>query len=156
MISLAISLAAGNNSSGLWIDLINPPSKASSGPNTLPEYIHSKAFETPTILGRNQDEHASGTKPLRAKTNPYFASSDANLISIANCIVMPTPTAGPLQAEIIGFKHSNIFSVTLPPPSLTPEWDQSISPLSEIAPFLSDLLSILKVSFPADKSAPAQ
>ena len=56
----------------------------------------------------------------------------------------------------MGLRHSYIFKVTLPPPSLTAELDQSTSPVSEIAPFRSSRDSILKVSFPADKSAPAQ
>ena len=38
-------------------------------------------------------------------------------MSIAHCIVAPMPTAGPLQAEITGLRHSKIRKVIMPPPS---------------------------------------
>ena len=38
----------------------------------------------PTIRGKNQLEHASGTMPLLAKTNPYLAVVEATRISAAN------------------------------------------------------------------------
>ena len=46
------------------------PSSASSAANTRPVYTHSAAWLMPTTRGRNHDEHASGTMPRRANTNP--------------------------------------------------------------------------------------
>ncbi len=60
----------------------------------------------PTTRGRNQDEHASGTNPRRANTKPIFASGTARRMSIGSVIVMPTPTAGPLIAAMIGLVSS--------------------------------------------------
>ena len=48
----------------------------------------------PTRRGRNHDEHASGTMPRRAKTNPNLAVLLARRMSIGSVIVTPTPTAG--------------------------------------------------------------
>ena len=66
----------------------------------------------PTILGRNQLEHASGTIPRRTKTKPKRASSAARRTSIGSVIVTPTPTAAPLIAAITGFVESKIRSDT--------------------------------------------
>ena len=60
----------------------------------------------PTIRGRNQLEHASGTMPRRAKTKPMRASSAASRRSMGSVIVIPTPTAGPLRAAITGLAES--------------------------------------------------
>ena len=78
---------------------------------------HSIARLMPTSRGRNQLEHASGTIPRRAKTNPIRASSAARRMSIGSVIVAPTPTAGPLIAAITGLVHSNTRSMKRPPPS---------------------------------------
>jgi hypothetical protein len=40
-------------------------------------------------------------------------------MSIASCIVAPTPTAAPLQAQITGFFELKMRSVIRPPPSRT-------------------------------------
>ena len=48
----------------------------------------------PTSRGRNHDEHASGTMPRRANTNPNRAVSAASRMSIGRVIVTPTPTGG--------------------------------------------------------------
>ena len=118
IISVAISFAALNKSSSSCTDLTSPPSQASSAEKTLPEYVHSKALLIPTILGKNQLEAASGTRPLLAKTKPSLAFLLARRISIGRVIVTPTPTAGPLIAAITGLGQSKIASVVLPPPSL--------------------------------------
>ena len=78
---------------------------------------HSIARLMPTTRGRNQLEHASGTIPRRANTNPMRALSDARRTSIGSVIVAPIPTAGPLIAAITGLVHSKIRSVSRPPPS---------------------------------------
>ena len=72
----------------------------------------------PTIFGKNQLEHASGAIPLLAKGNENLALVDETLTSAANCNVAPTPTANPLQAIRIGFKHLNILNARMPPESL--------------------------------------
>ena len=72
----------------------------------------------PTILGRNQLAHPSGTIPLLANTKPNLDFFTAMRISAANCIVAPTPTASPLHAAITGFKELYIFNVNIPPASL--------------------------------------
>lgn len=79
--------------------------------------IHSAAWETPTIRGRNQLEHASGTMPRRTKTKPSFAPSATNRTSMASVIVSPTPTADPLIAPMTGFGLAKIRRVSSPPPS---------------------------------------
>ena len=71
----------------------------------------------PTRRGRNQLEQASGTIPRRANTKPMRASSAASRMSMARVIVMPTPTAGPLMAAMIGFFRSKMRRVSIPPPS---------------------------------------
>ena len=99
----------------------------------------------PTTRGRKYDEHASGTMPRRANTNPKRAFSLARRMSIGNVIVTPTPTAGPLIAPITGFLLAKIRSVSSPPPSRgTPE-----SAITSLPPRLN-------VSPPLDRSAPAQ
>jgi hypothetical protein len=71
----------------------------------------------PTIFGKNQLEHASGTMPRRENTNPKRAVSLAMRTSMASCMVTPTPTAGPFTAAMTGFRHSKMASVRRPPPS---------------------------------------
>ena len=58
---------------------------------TRPVDTHSIAWLMPTIRGRNQLEHASGTMPRRAKTNPILDPSATSRMSIGKVIVMPTP-----------------------------------------------------------------
>ena len=100
----------------------------------------------PTRRGRNHDEHASGTMPRRANTNPILAVSLARRMSIGSVIVMPTPTAGPLIAAITGLVHSKIRSDTMPPPSRgTPDVGLLVAP------------ALRRTSSPPlDRSAPAQ
>ena len=105
-ISRARARAAGNRSSGSWRERTNPPSSASCASNTRPVRTHSQACCNPTTLGRNQLLHASITRPRRAKTKPNRALVEARRISIGNCMVTPTPTAGPFTAAIIGFLQS--------------------------------------------------
>src|SRR5205807_997780 len=85
--------------------------------NTRPLTAHSIAWLMPTIRGRNQLEHASGTIPRRTNTKPIRASLAARRMSIGSVMVAPTPTAGPLIAAITGLVHSNTRSVNWPPPS---------------------------------------
>ena len=84
----------------------------------FPEKQSSSAFDIPTIFGRNHELLASFTIPLFKKTNPNLALVEAILISAASCRVAPTPTAGPLQAVIIGLSDLYILSVKIPPASL--------------------------------------
>src|SRR4029450_13761659 len=65
---------------------------------------------------------------------------------MASCMVTPTPTAGPLQAAMVGFSKSNRRSVNSPPPSRWPSSPGSAGPR----------FSALKVLAPPDRSAPAQ
>ena len=106
-----------------------------------PDIAHSSALSIPTMRGRNQLEQASGTMPRFAKTKPYLAFLDASLTSMAHCIVAPIPTAGPLHAEMTGFKHSKILRVSNPPPS-------GFKPVPSF--------SALKAPLPLERSAPAQ
>ena len=116
-ISRASACAAASSSSGGWTLRTSPPASASSAAKTRPVATHSIAWLMPTMRGRNQLEHASGTMPRRANTKPIFAPSAARRMSIGSVIVMPTPTAGPLIAAITGLCDSKIRSVTRPPPS---------------------------------------
>ncbi|SLI62178.1 Uncharacterised protein [Mycobacteroides abscessus subsp. abscessus] len=70
-----------------------------------------------TRRGRNQLEQDSGTIPRRLKTKPMRAVSTARRKSAASVMVMPTPTAGPFTAAMIGLRDSNIRSTTSPPAS---------------------------------------
>ena len=111
----------------------------------------------PTTRGKNQEEHASVMMPRRAKTKPNFALSLAKRMSIGKVIVTPTPTAAPLIAPITGFKLSKIRRDTNPPPSRGKRAPSSLIPL--LAPPLLAVTSLpprLKVSPPAERSAPAQ
>src|SRR6185436_7598320 len=65
---------------------------------------------------------------------------------MASCMVTQTPTAGPLQAAMVGFKRSNRRKVNRPPPSRWPSRPGSTDPR----------FSALKVLAPPDRSAPAQ
>ena len=90
------------------------------------------------------------------KTKPILASSAAKRKSAARVMVIPTPTAGPLMAAMIGFNESNIRRTTRPPPSRrrsSPSRRRS-SPSASV-PFDSALHSE-NVSAPEDRSAPAQ
>jgi hypothetical protein len=102
-ISAARARTAGSSSSsGSTREMSRPPS-ASAASKTRPVATHSIACEMPTTLGRNQLDAASGTRPLRADTNPNRADCPAIRTSAGSVIVAPTPTAGPLTATITGF-----------------------------------------------------
>ena len=90
---------------------------ASWAGNTRPVKHHSSAVCRPTSRGRNQDEAASGVMPRRAKTKPKRASVEARRMSMASCMVTPTPTAGPFTAAITGLRLSKMRKVSRPPPS---------------------------------------
>lgn len=83
----AIWIALGSNSSGASTSLTSPRANASDAGTMRPLSVHSKAVALPTILGRNHDEHASGTNPRRVKTKPNRAVSDAIRISAGNVLV---------------------------------------------------------------------
>ena len=100
----------------------------------------------PTIFGKNQLEHASGAIPLFANGKENLLNVDAIRTSAASCMVAPTPTAAPLQAITIGFKHLYILKVRMPPESL----------LKSSVYFFELSNSVLKVFSPAERSAPAQ
>ena len=72
----------------------SPAACASSTENTRPLYVHSSAVLSPTTFGRNHDEHASGTRPRRANTNPIFAFVEAKrLIDLGEADVVITGAA---------------------------------------------------------------
>ncbi len=71
-------------------------------------------------------------------------------MSIGSCMVTPTPTAGPLQALITGFRHSKMRNVNRPPPSRTTPLIRPSSRAASCGPVRS------KVEPPAERSAPAQ
>ena len=71
----------------------------------------------PTIRGRNQLEHASGTMPRRVNTKPNLALSAATRMSAGSIEVIPTPTAAPLMAAITGLSEANTRSAIRPPKS---------------------------------------
>jgi len=56
-------------------------SRASSAGMRPAVYHHSSAFSMPTMRGRNHVEHASGTMPIRPKTNPIRAPSAGTLVA---------------------------------------------------------------------------
>ncbi len=60
------------------------------------------------MRGRNQALPASGTRPRRANTKPYFDSVEPRRTSIGSVSVRPTPTAAPLIAAIDGLRQSKI------------------------------------------------
>ena len=116
-ISRAISRAVFMRSSPECTLRTSPPDNASSAPKTRPVYTHSVACAIPTRRGKKYEEHASGTMPRFAKTNPNFAVSLARRKSMGRVIVTPTPTAGPLITPITGFLLLKIRKETNPPPS---------------------------------------
>ena len=69
---------------------------------------------------------------------------------MASCMVTPTPTAGPLQAAITGFRLSKMRKVRRPPPSRT------TSPTRPSSRAASWRVVRSKVSPPPARSAPAQ
>ena len=64
--------------------MINLDSFATDASKISPEYDHSRAFDIPTIFGRNQLEHASGAIPLLVNGNENLALVDAVLMSAAS------------------------------------------------------------------------
>src|SRR5215213_9987988 len=142
-ISSASARAAPSSSSPGCTDRTSPPSSASAAVNTRPVVTHSIAREMPTMRGRNHDEHASGTIPRRANTNPSLASSATNRTSIGRVIVTPTPTAGPLIAAKTGLSDEKIRSDTVPPVSRGTASSVCTSRQSNVSP-------------PPPRSAPAQ
>lgn len=62
-------------------------------------------------------EQESGTIPLLTNTKPILASFAATRMSIANVIVIPTPTAAPFIAAMMGFLHLYAAKATFPPES---------------------------------------
>lgn len=73
------------------------------------------ALDVPISRGRKYDEHASMMMPRLEKTNPIFAGAYATRILAGRHMVMPTPTAAPLIAAMVGFEQLCIASETLPP-----------------------------------------
>ncbi|CAB4751588.1 unannotated protein [freshwater metagenome] len=144
-ISRAIARAAAIRSSAACTLRTSPPARASDAGKTRPVNTHSVACEIPTSRGKKYEEHASGTMPRFANTNPNLAVSLAKRKSIGRVMVTPTPTAGPLITPMTGFRLSKIRRETKPPPSRgTP-----CLVCTSLPPFA-------KVSPPDDKSAPAQ
>ena len=63
------------------------------------------ARECPINRGRKKEEHASMVTPRRAKTNPYFEVEWPIRMAAGRVIVMPTPTAEPAMAQIVGLRQ---------------------------------------------------
>jgi hypothetical protein len=53
--------------------------------------------------------------PRLANTKPIFAEAHATRMLAGRVIVIPTPTAAPLMAAMVGFEQLCIASETLPP-----------------------------------------
>ena len=95
--------------------------------------------------------------PMRPKTKPMRALSDARRKSIASVMVAPMPTAAPLIAAITGLVQLKIDSVTRPPVSRTPLWIAGSSRRSCISLSVGRWVSSRpKTLPPTDKSMPAQ
>ena len=55
------------------------------------------------------------TMPRREKTKPTFAVEQAMRIVAGRVMVMPTPTAGPFIAAIVGLEQLWMARATFPP-----------------------------------------
>jgi hypothetical protein len=55
------------------------------------------------------------TIPRLANTKPIFADAQAMRMLAGSVMVIPTPTADPLMAAMVGFVQLCIASETLPP-----------------------------------------
>lgn len=65
--------------------------------------------------GRKNDETASITIPRREKTKPIFVFAVARRMVQGRTIVIPTPTAEPLRAAMVGLRQLLIARETWPP-----------------------------------------
>jgi len=106
----ASACAAGNKSSGGWIERTSPPFNASFGTEQLRRHH-------PFLRLLHADQAAAGTSrnrfhrmPRLLKTKPIRAVVDIRRMSIGGHIVMPTPTAAPFIAATIGFRQLKIAS----------------------------------------------
>ena len=100
---------------------------------------------------------ASGVIPIRPKTKPIRAFSEAIRTSIAQVIVAPMPTAGPLIAAITGLGQSKIASVTRPPVSRRPRWISGSSSRSRMSAGVGCSDSSSPNTLPStERSIPAQ
>ena len=104
--SRAISRARGSTRS-VGTASFTSPSCAASAPVTIrPESSRSAARAMPTSRGRIQVLESSVTTPRRTNRKPSFASFAAIRMSYCSGRVMPTPTAAPLIAAMIGLRTS--------------------------------------------------
>jgi hypothetical protein len=69
----------------------------------------------PIKRGRKYEEQASMMIPRLANTKPIFADAQATRMQAGSVMVIPTPTADPLIAAMVGFEQLCIASETLPP-----------------------------------------
>jgi hypothetical protein len=73
------------------------------------------ARDKPIRRGRKNDEQVSMIIPRLANMKPIFAEAHATRMLAGRVIVIPTPTAGPLMAAMVGFEQLCIARETLPP-----------------------------------------
>ena len=73
------------------------------------------ARDRPIKRGRKYEEQASMMIPRLAKTKPIFADAHATRMLAGRVMVIPTPTAEPLMAAMVGLEQLCIARETLPP-----------------------------------------
>ena len=65
--------------------------------------------------GRKYEEQASMMMPRREKTKPILAVALATRMLVGRHIVMPTPTAAPFMAAMVGLEQLWMARETRPP-----------------------------------------
>ncbi len=81
--------------------------RASAASMMSAENTSSLAFASPTSRGKSQVPPPSGTRPMRAKTSPNRARSEAMSTSQPSAMLQPAPTAKPSTIAMVGFGNSN-------------------------------------------------
>ena len=119
-ISVATSSARGSTCAAGSSSRTSPAASASSAPNVRPVTAQSTAVAMPTMRGRNQVAHDSGTMPRRVNGRAKRLPSAPMRTSIGRTIVTPIPTAVPLIAAITGLREPKIRSASSPPTSRVP------------------------------------
>lgn len=115
-ISVANSSARGSTAAGSASDSANSPLKCGEvGGNTAPVETRYMALEKPISRGRKYDEHDSMVMPRRPKTKPYLDALCAMRTAAGSTMVMPTPTAEPCIAAMVGLRHLWMARATRPP-----------------------------------------
>ncbi len=97
---------ASARSSGATTRFTRPRRSASWASMRSPRKSSSSAFAVPTSSRSRVEAPPSGPRPMREKTTPKRAVSEAMRRSVASARLQPMPTASPLMLPRTGFGSS--------------------------------------------------